>query len=157
MEWPYTATGKPSTKDKTFRNFSFVPEVESLRQIRSVVEQLRKPSFTVKDGRNYFSILPFKAESSRNTTIGCLFQAPSWLRGLIQPAPGRGLIYCDWSQQKYFIAGWQFLNAARLLAFPFRIGMAVAVGFVFGDKRLFACLCRHAVGKADVVEDCFVL
>jgi hypothetical protein len=106
MEWPYTATGKPSTKDKTFRSFSFLPEVEALRQIRSVVEQLRKPSFTVKDGRNYFSILPFKAESSRNATIGCLFQAPSWLRGLIQPAPGRGLIYADYAQEEYFIAGW---------------------------------------------------
>jgi DNA polymerase I-like protein with 3'-5' exonuclease and polymerase domains len=58
----------------------------------------------VRSGRNYFSILPFKAESGRNATRSCLYQAPSWLRGLIRPAPGTGLIYADYSQEEYYIA-----------------------------------------------------
>jgi DNA polymerase I len=104
--WPRTPTGQVSAEDKTFRRFSRIPEVEALRQTRAVVEQLRTPSFVVRQGRNYFSILPFKAETSRNSTVGCLFQAPASLRGLIQPAPGRGLIYADYCQQEYYIAGY---------------------------------------------------
>lgn len=51
----------------------------------------------------------------------------------------------------------EFLNAARLSAFPFGIGISVAVSFVFGDQRLFAFLRRRAVTKADVVEYGFLL
>jgi hypothetical protein len=103
-QWPRTPSGQVSAEDKTFRRFSRIPEVEALRQIRAVMEQLRKPSFEVRQGRNYFGILPFKAETSRNATVGCLFQAPISLRGLIQPKPGAGLIYADYCQQEYYIA-----------------------------------------------------
>jgi DNA polymerase I-like protein with 3'-5' exonuclease and polymerase domains len=69
-----------------------------------VVEQLREPSFVVRESRNYFGILPFKAETSRNATAGCLFQAPVSLRGLIQALPGTALIYADYCQREYYIA-----------------------------------------------------
>lgn len=105
--WPRTATGQPSVAKDTFRSFAGNKAVEELRQIRSVVEQLRKPSIQVRQGRTWFGILPFKAESSRNATTHCIFQSPSWMRGLIQPRPGTGLILADYSQEEYYIAGYR--------------------------------------------------
>jgi len=102
--WPRTAKNRLSAEKDTFKDFSHIPEVEHLRQVKGVVDQLRKPSFEVINGRTYFSILPFKAESSRNSTVGCIFQSPVWLRGLIQPRPGAGLVYCDYEQQEFAIA-----------------------------------------------------
>jgi hypothetical protein len=98
--------GQLLAKDEIFRKLDSIPEIHDLRLIRSVVEQLHEPSFSIReDHRNYYSILPFRAETSRNSSKSCLLQAPSWMRGLIQPTPGRGLVYCDYSQQEYYIAG----------------------------------------------------
>jgi len=115
--WPRTDTGRLSTEDKTFRDLSHVPAVEQLRQIRSVIDQLREPGFDVRQGRNWYAIQPFKCESSRNSTIGCIFQAPAWLRGLIQPPPGRGLAYIDYEQEEFFIAGALADDAAVLSSY----------------------------------------
>jgi DNA polymerase-1 len=102
--WPVTATGKFSVDKDTLQKFSYIPEIAHLRTVNSVVEQLEKPGFEVINGRNYYSILPFKAESGRNATIGCAFTASSWWRGLIRPEPEKALIYCDFSQEEYYIA-----------------------------------------------------
>ena len=103
--WPRTETGILSTEDKSFRARSYIPEIEELRQIRSVVDQLSQPSFQVSGGRNYHSLIPFKTETSRNTAPGCIFQSASWLRGLIQPPVGRGMAYIDFSAEEFLIAG----------------------------------------------------
>jgi hypothetical protein len=115
--WPRTPSGRLSTSDDTLREFALFPDVENVRQIRQVIDHLRKPSFQVKAGRNYFNILPFKAETSRNSTIGCLFQAPRWLRGLIQPKPGIALAYIDYEQEEFFIAGVRSADEAMLKAY----------------------------------------
>jgi hypothetical protein len=115
--WPHTETGLLSTEDDVFDDFSYHPAVSQLRKIRSVVEQLRKPSFDVCRGRNWYAILPFKAETSRNSTIGCIAQAPVWLRGLIQPAPGRALISLDYEQQEFAIGGVLSGDSAILKAY----------------------------------------
>jgi hypothetical protein len=103
--WPRTDSDRLSVEDRAFQRFSHVPAIEVLRQIRQVVDQLRKPGFQVHHGRNYYSILPFKAETSRNATIGCIFQAPRWLRGLVQPPAGTGLVYVDYETEEFYIAG----------------------------------------------------
>ncbi len=48
----------------------------------------------------------FSSKTGRNqpSTSRFIFGAASWLRGLIQPAPGFGLAYIDWSQQEFGIA-----------------------------------------------------
>jgi hypothetical protein len=109
--WPLTAAGMPSMRKRVFRSLRTNEAVtnkklEDFQAIRGVVEQLRKPSFEVVKGRNIYSILPCKAESSRNSTIGCIFTAPSWLRGLIQPRPNTALLYCDYSQEEFYIAAY---------------------------------------------------
>jgi hypothetical protein len=117
-KWPRRARStRVAVDDETFRNFSWHPQIERLRQIRQVVQQLRKPSFSVTAGRNYFGILPFKAESSRNATVGCIFQSPSWLRALVRPEPGRGLVYADYEQQEFAIAGVLSGDRAMLAAY----------------------------------------
>ncbi len=104
--WPRTESGRLSTEDKTFRKRTYSPEIEHLHQIRQVVDQLSKPSFHVVDGRNYYSILPFKAETVRaHSTIGCIFQAPAWLRALVMAGPGRAIAYVDYEQEEFFLAG----------------------------------------------------
>lgn len=40
----------------------------------------------------------------------------------------------------------QFLNAAGLPADPIAIGLALAVGVIFGNQRVFACVRRDPVG-----------
>jgi len=102
--WPVTATGKPSFSEKTLRRFSSVPEIEVFRQIRSVVTILEEPRFEIRQGRHYYSLLPFTTKTSRNTTKHCLIQAPSCLRGLIRPTPGTCLIHADFCQEEYYVA-----------------------------------------------------
>jgi hypothetical protein len=115
--WQHTKSGRLSTSDATFREFAAYPEVDNLRRIRQVIDHFRKPGFEVRAGRNHFSILPFKAETSRNATIGCIFQSPAWLRGLIQPKPGMALAYVDYEQEEFLIAGVHAGDEAVLKAY----------------------------------------
>jgi DNA polymerase I-like protein with 3'-5' exonuclease and polymerase domains len=80
------------------------PALEKLRQVRQVIDQLDKPHFQVRNGRNYYGILPFLAETSRNATQGCILQSARWLRGLVQAPPGWGLIYADYVAEEIYIA-----------------------------------------------------
>jgi hypothetical protein len=97
--------GRLVMDDDTLRQFDWHPKLRSLRQARQAIQQLRKPPFGVVGGLNFFSILPFKAQTSRNSTIGCIFQAARWLRGLVQPRPDRDLLYIDFSQEEFLIGG----------------------------------------------------
>jgi hypothetical protein len=103
-KWPRTpVTQELCVKEESWDLFESIPEIKSLNRIRKAVLHLNKPPFTVRGGRTYYGLIPFGAWTSRNTTNECIFQASTWLRGLIQPAPGRGLIYADYSQQEYLV------------------------------------------------------
>jgi hypothetical protein len=149
--WPRTPSGRLSTADEAFRDFAMFPEVENLRQIRQVIDHLRKPSFEVHAGRNYFGILPFKAETSRNATRGSIFQSPVWLRGLIQPRSGTGLAYIDYEQEEFFIAGVRSKDEAVLRAYnsgdPY-VTFGIECGLIppGGDKASHAT--ERAIAKA---------
>jgi hypothetical protein len=101
--WPRTETNRLRTDDECLKDYARIPEIETLRQILQAIRQLRKPSFQVFEGRNYYSILPFQAETSRNSTRGCIYQGPSWLRGLIQSPPDRGMADIDFEQEEFYI------------------------------------------------------
>jgi hypothetical protein len=106
--WPRTQrTGQPVTDKDAFRKFAErYPQIERLRQVRAVIAQLNEPSFEVTNGRNFYDILPFKAETSRNSTKNCLFQASRWVRGLIQPPDeDTVLVYADYEQEEFLIGG----------------------------------------------------
>ena len=57
------------------------------------------------DGRNRTMLSPFRARTGRNQPSNSkfIFGPSTWLRGLIQPAPGRALAYVDWSAQEVAI------------------------------------------------------
>jgi hypothetical protein len=131
--WPVTASGQPSCEDKTFRRYSKVGEVEELRQIRALVKVLQEPRFEIRNGRHYYSLLPFTTKTSRNTTNHCLIQAPSCLHAFIQPKPGTCLISADFSQQEYYVAAVLSGDAEMLrlyaegdpyMAFAIKVGLA---------------------------------
>jgi hypothetical protein len=140
-KWPRTAgTQQLCVSDKTFRTMSYIPVIEQLRQVRAVISELRAPSFSVHGGRNYFSLLPFKAETSRNASIGSIFQSPSWMRGFIRPEPGRALIAADYGQEELLIGGVLSGDQALLDAYagddPY-VGFGIEAGLIpVGGSKL---------------------
>jgi hypothetical protein len=133
--WPRTKTGLLSTEKQAFKDKSYIPAVERVRQVSAVVDQLDKPGFQVHRGRNFYALLPYKAESGRNSTIGCIFSVPKWLRGLIQAPPGRGLIQADYVSEEYLIGGVRSNDAAIIRTYadgdPY-VSLAVAAGLMPG-------------------------
>lgn len=83
------------------------PHLEPLRQLRSTLSQFRVADLPVgSDGRNRALLSAFGSRSSRNQPSNAkfIFGAPSWMRGLVRPEPGRALIYLDFAQQEIAIA-----------------------------------------------------
>ncbi|WP_228390212.1 DNA polymerase [Pseudomonas helleri] len=108
IAWPLTATGLLALDDETFKEQSMLhPELQPLYQLRKTLAQGRLGSWPIgDDGRNRCLLSMFSSKTGRNqpSTSRFIFGAASWLRGLIQPAPGYGLAYIDWSQQEFGIA-----------------------------------------------------
>lgn len=108
IAWPTTSTGRLALDDETFKEQSMLhPELQPLYQLRKTLAQGRLGDWPIgDDGRNRCLLSMFASKTGRNqpSTSRFIFGAASWLRGLIQPAPGYGLAYIDWSQQEFGIA-----------------------------------------------------
>lgn len=108
LPWPRLASGPLDLSDDAFRQMARLhPQIAELRELRHALSQLRLNELTVgRDGRNRCMLSPFASRTSRNqpSTSKFIFGASVWLRGLIQPEPGMGLAYIDWSGQEYGIA-----------------------------------------------------
>jgi hypothetical protein len=108
LVWPLLSSRALALDEDTFREMAARhPVVESLRQVRQMLGQFRKPDLAVgSDGRNRTLLSPFGTKTGRNTPSNSrfIFGLPSWMRGLIRPSPGRALAYVDWSQQEFGIA-----------------------------------------------------
>lgn len=110
IDWPDTATGRVKTDRDTFSEMAKrYPQVEPLKELRHALSELRLENLAVgADGRNRTLLSPFGASTGRNTPSNTefIFGPSVWLRGLIQPPPGRGLAYIDWSAQEVAIAAF---------------------------------------------------
>lgn len=108
IPWPRLDSGKLDMRDDTFREMSRAhPKVSPLRELRSALSEMRLADLYVgDDGRNRCLLSPFQSKTGRNqpSTTKFIFGPSVWLRGLIQPEPGWGLAYVDWSQQEFGIA-----------------------------------------------------
>jgi lambda repressor-like predicted transcriptional regulator len=98
--WPLTPSGHYSTDDRAaFEPMARLhPELEPLRQARKAINSLSRLKVTVSsDGRNRFSVFPFGGLTGRNQPKAsqCILLRPKWMRGLLQPAPGKALIAVD--------------------------------------------------------------
>jgi DNA polymerase-1 len=108
IPWPTTPTGRLALDDETFSDMcKSYPQMRPLKDLRHALGQLRLNDLAVgQDGRNRTMLSMFRATTGRNqpSTSKFVFGLPAWLRGLIQPSPGYGLAYIDWSQQEFGIA-----------------------------------------------------
>ena len=108
IPWPTTPTGRLALDDETFSDMcKSYPQMRPLKDLRHALGQLRLNDLAVGlDGRNRTMLSMFRATTGRNqpSTSKFVFGLPAWLRGLIQPRPGFGLAYVDWSQQEFGIA-----------------------------------------------------
>jgi hypothetical protein len=108
IPWPRLESGRLDMCDNTFREMARThPLVAPMRELRSSLSEMRLSSLQVgSDGRNRCLLSPFSARTGRNQPSNAkfIFGPSVWLRGLIQPKPGWGLAYVDWSQQEFGIA-----------------------------------------------------
>lgn len=108
IPWPRLASGALDLSDDAFREMARAhPAIAPLRELRVALSQMRLSELAVgQDGRNRCLLSAFRARTGRNQPSNArfIFGPAVWLRGLIQPRPGYGLAYIDWSQQEFGIA-----------------------------------------------------
>lgn len=108
IPWPCLPSGALQLDDDTFEAMATsFPQLYDLRDLRLALGQLRLTSLNAgNDGRNrcMLSILRSKTGRNQPSNSHFIFGPSVWLRGLIQPRPGCGLAYVDWSQQEFGIA-----------------------------------------------------
>jgi hypothetical protein len=108
VPWPRTETGRLALDQETFRQqVRAHPWLAPIREARDNLAQMRLSSLSVgEDGRNRTLLGAFGAKTGRNTPSNSkfVFGPSAWLRSLIQPEPGTGLAYVDFSSQEVAIA-----------------------------------------------------
>lgn len=108
IPWPSTPTGKPKTDADTFKEKAgHYPELKPLKELQHLLGKLKLNKLQVgKDGRNRYLSGVFGSITGRNqpSNSKCIFGLPAWMRRLIQPEPGFGLVYLDYEQQEFGIA-----------------------------------------------------
>jgi DNA polymerase I len=108
IPWPRLWSGALDLSDDAFREMARgYPVVAPLRELRTSLAKLRLNDLAVgSDGRNRVLLSAFRARTGRNQPSNAkfIFGPATWLRGLIQPPPGYGGAYIDWSQQEFGIA-----------------------------------------------------
>jgi DNA polymerase I len=127
IPWPRTETGRLALDDDNFRQMAKAhPVISPLRELRRALSELRLNDLAVgSDGRNRTILSAFRSRTARNqpSNTRFIFGPSVWLRGLIKPPPGYGVVYADWSQQEFGIAaalsGDQAMQAAYLSGDPY--------------------------------------
>jgi DNA polymerase family A len=108
IPWQVLESGRLALDDDTFRDMARVfPSLTKLHELRHALSKLRLNDLAVgRDGFNRCLLSPFSSRTSRNQPSNkeFIFGPSVWLRGLIEPKPGWGLAYIDWSQQEIGIA-----------------------------------------------------
>jgi DNA polymerase-1 len=108
IEWPRLPSGKLKLDTDTFSEMAQMhPVVRSLGELRATLSQLRLRDLPVgPDGRNRYILSAFGSITGRNqpSSKKCIFGPAIWIRSLIQPDPGRAVVYIDYEQQEFGIA-----------------------------------------------------
>ena len=108
IPWPRLESGRLDLSDDAFRQMAKAyPVVSPMRELRSALSDLRLNDLAVgSDHRNRTILSAYRARTGRNqpSNTQFIFGPSVWLRSLIQPAPGHGVAYIDWSQQEFGIA-----------------------------------------------------
>jgi DNA polymerase-1 len=127
IPWPRLESGRLDLSDGAFRQMAKAyPTVSPMRELRSALSELRLNDLAVgQDGRNRTLLSAFRSRTGRNqpSNTRFIFGPSVWLRSLIEPPPGHGVAYIDWSQQEFGIAaalsGDRTMQAAYLSGDPY--------------------------------------
>jgi DNA polymerase I len=121
IPWPLLDSGRLDLSDDTFRQQARAyPSVSPLRELRSALSELRLHDLAVgQDGRNRTILSAYRSRTGRNqpSNTKFIFGPSVWLRGLIKPPPGHAVVYLDWKQQEFGIAGALSGDAAMQAAY----------------------------------------
>lgn len=121
IPWPRLPSGALALDDDTFKEQARTyPQLTALRELRASLGQLRLNQLAVgSDGRNRCLLSPFRSITGRNQPSNAcfIFGPATWIRSLIQPPPGYGLAYIDWSQQEFGIAAALSKDAQMMAAY----------------------------------------
>ena len=124
IPWPRLERRRLDLSDDTFRQMAKAyPTVSPMRELRSALSELRLNDLAVgQDGRNRTILSAFRSRTGRNQPSNSkfIFGPSVWLRSLIQPPPGHGIAYIDWSQQEFGIAA--ALSGDLEMQFAYRSG-----------------------------------
>ena len=140
IPWPRLESGRLALDRDTFSNMSKrYPAVQPLHELRKTLGELKLNKLAVgRDSRNRTILSPFAAKTGRNqpSTTKFVFGPAKWVRGLIKPAEGMSLAYCDWSSQEIAIAaalsGDELLWDAYHTGDPY-LAFAIAAGLAPPD------------------------
>lgn len=140
IPWPRLDSGRLALDRDTFSNMSKrYPAVQPLHELRKTLGELKLNKLAVgRDSRNRTILSPFAAKTGRNqpSTTKFVFGPAKWVRGLIKPAGGMALAYCDWSSQEIAIAaalsGDELLWDAYHTGDPY-LAFAIAAGLAPPD------------------------
>lgn len=107
--WPLAPSGNDfSSRDEDFKEMAQrFPALKPLYDVRKFVTTLRSfELFIGKDGRSRVFPNPFHTNTGRNNprNSNFIFSLPKWARPLMQPGPGRALIYSDLKSAEIGIA-----------------------------------------------------
>ena len=96
IPWPVLESGRLDLSDDAFRQQARAhPIVAPIRELRSALSDLRLNDLAVgADQRNRTILSAFRARTGRNqpSNTRFVFGPSTWLRSLIQPPPGYGLV-----------------------------------------------------------------
>jgi DNA polymerase I len=121
IAWPRTDMGRLKLDDETFKSMvKTYPFLQGLKDLRYLMGAMKLNALPVgADGRNRTMLSPFRSITGRNqpSSSKYIFGPAVWLRSLIQPEPGMALIYADYKQQEFAIAGYLSGDPAMLQAY----------------------------------------
>jgi len=137
LPWLRLPSGKLRKDDDTFRDMARVfPVISPLRELRHSIGKMRRADLAIgADGRARTSLRPFSSKTSRNqpSSTTNIFGSSVWRRGLIKPAPGYALIYCDYSAEEFAVAAAVSRDVAMMRDYvegdPY-VNFGIAVGML---------------------------
>jgi DNA polymerase I len=121
VTWPVGLDGRLDLSDGTFRDMARGDTIlRPLRDLRTTLDRFNPNALTVGlDGRNRTALRPFASRTSRNqpSAKASVFGSAAWVRHLVRPDHGSGIVVLDWCQQEFGIAAALSGDAAMQAAY----------------------------------------
>ena len=135
--WQKTPKNRLKTREDYLQEMARKhPALRPLADLVKRIGDLRQFDLNIgSDDHARYSVMPFKAESSRNQPKArqFLFAQSAWTRGFIKPPHGFALAYLDWSAAEFAIAAVLSQDPVMLEAYksgdPY-LRSAINMGFV---------------------------